>query len=66
MSFMYLTRYEQQRLGLHWDNMWESPLVGDQMNFGVAMVCTAADCLLYFAIAVGIVYIECNENTYVL
>merc|ERR1719391_21671 len=32
-SFLYITRYEQQGIGLHWDNINLSPLEGDQLNF---------------------------------
>ena len=58
MCSLYLTRYEQQSIGLHWDNLWESPLVDDRMNFGVALMCLLADCLLYFLIGVLIVYFK--------
>ncbi len=56
MCTLYLTRYEQQSIGLHWSNLWESPLVGDRMNFGVALMCLIADCAIYFAAATIIVY----------
>ncbi len=56
MCCLYLTRYEQQSIGLHWSNIWESPLVDDGMNFGVALMCLLADAAIYFAIGVAIVY----------
>nr|XP_060637352.1 glucosylceramide transporter ABCA12 [Anolis sagrei ordinatus] len=30
----YITRYEEQGIGLQWDNMYASPMLGDDTNFG--------------------------------
>ncbi len=54
---LYLTRYEQQSIGLKWSNLWESPLAGDdQMDFGVSLMCLLADAVLYFAVGCAVVY----------
>ena len=48
---MYLTRYEQQGTGLHWDQFWQSPLADDDTSFGFALCFTFLDALLYSIIA---------------
>ena len=57
---LYMTRYEQQRIGLDWDNVWVSPMSGDDSNFGIALMCTLADAALYLIIALIILYLKCK------
>ena len=54
-AFLYLTRYEQQQVGLHWDNMWKSPIEDDETNFGIALIFIAADAVAYFLLGALIV-----------
>ena len=54
----YLTRYEQQQVGLHWDNMWESPIEDDETNFATALLFLAVDTVAYFFIGALIVTLQ--------
>ena len=54
----YLTRYEQQQVGLHWDNMWESPIEDDETNFATALVFIAVDTVVYFFLGALIVAVQ--------
>ena len=54
----YLTRYEQQQVGLHWDNMWQSPIEDDETNFATALVFIAVDIVAYFFIGALIVTVQ--------
>ena len=54
----YLTRYEQQQVGLHWDNMWESPIEDDETNFATALLFLAVDTVAYFFIGALIVTVQ--------
>ncbi|XP_033842111.2 retinal-specific phospholipid-transporting ATPase ABCA4a [Periophthalmus magnuspinnatus] len=47
----YLSRYEEQGLGVQWDNIQTSPLEGDEFSFLSSMVMMALDALLYGALA---------------
>ncbi len=55
---MYMTRYEQKQEGLHWYNLWESPLDDDGTNFGIALVFIAIDTVLYLVIGALIVFVQ--------
>ena len=54
----YLTRYEQQQVGLHWDNVWESPIEDDETDFATALVFIAVDTVAYFCIGALIVAVQ--------
>ncbi|GFQ65966.1 phospholipid-transporting ATPase ABCA1 [Trichonephila clavata] len=45
---LYLNRYEDQGQGVHWSNMWQSPLAEDRMNFGTTLVAMTLCSLVYF------------------
>ena len=36
---------------MQWNNLWHSPMQGDPMNVGTAMIMMAVDSLIYFLIA---------------
>ena len=54
----YLTRYEQQQVGLHWDNIWESPIEDDDTNFATALIFIAVDTVAYFCIGALIITVQ--------
>ena len=37
-GFNYIASYEQQAIGLNWDNIFESPIEGDQLNFAYSEI----------------------------
>ncbi|CAL1272853.1 unnamed protein product [Larinioides sclopetarius] len=45
---LYLNRYEDQGQGVHWSNLWQSPVTEDRMNFGTTLVAMTLCSLLYF------------------
>ncbi|KAK7881153.1 hypothetical protein WMY93_029562 [Mugilogobius chulae] len=47
----YLSRYEEQGLGLQWDNIQTSPLEGDEFSFLNSMCMMALDSVLYGLLA---------------
>ncbi|XP_063062860.1 retinal-specific phospholipid-transporting ATPase ABCA4-like [Engraulis encrasicolus] len=47
----YLSRYEEQGLGLQWDNIQTSPLEGDEFSFRTSIVMLAVDTVLYAVLA---------------
>ena len=47
----YLSRYEEQGLGLQWDNMGSSPLEGDEFSFLSSIGMMSLDTLLYAVLA---------------
>uniref|UniRef100_A0AAY4D0I1 P-type phospholipid transporter n=1 Tax=Denticeps clupeoides TaxID=299321 RepID=A0AAY4D0I1_9TELE len=47
----YLSRYEEQGLGLQWDNIQTSPLEGDEFSFLTSMTMMALDSIIYAALA---------------
>ncbi|XP_014775872.1 uncharacterized protein LOC106873159 [Octopus bimaculoides] len=46
----YLSRYEEQMVGLQWKNIHESPMEGDDLSFSFACTMMAIDSLIYFII----------------
>ena len=46
-----LVRMTVQGVGMQWNNLWHSPMQGDPMNVGTAMIMMAVDSVLYFLIA---------------
>ncbi|KAG1669733.1 ATP-binding cassette sub-family A member 1 [Nymphon striatum] len=44
---LYLARYEELGLGIQWQNIWNSPLPNDQMNFAYALIMMAVDGIIY-------------------
>ncbi|KAH9415252.1 hypothetical protein DERP_006346 [Dermatophagoides pteronyssinus] len=50
-GMMYMTRFEVQGVGMQWNNLWHSPMQGDTMNVGTAIIMMAIDSLIYFIIA---------------
>ncbi|CAL9697713.1 unnamed protein product [Knipowitschia caucasica] len=47
----YLSRYEEQGLGLQWDNIQTSPLEGDEFSFLSSICMMALDSVLYGVLA---------------
>lgn len=47
----YLSRYEEQGLGLQWDNIQTSPLEGDEFSFFTSIVMMGLDAMLYAVLA---------------
>ncbi|KAF7667420.1 hypothetical protein LDENG_00062750 [Lucifuga dentata] len=47
----YLSRYEEQGLGLQWDNIQTSPLEGDEFSFLTSICMMGVDTLLYAMLA---------------
>uniref|UniRef100_A0A8C7Q917 ATP-binding cassette, sub-family A (ABC1), member 4a n=1 Tax=Oncorhynchus mykiss TaxID=8022 RepID=A0A8C7Q917_ONCMY len=47
----YLSRYEEQGLGLQWDNIQTSPLEGDEYSFLTSISMMALDTVLYAVLA---------------
>lgn len=48
---LYITRFEEQNVGIQWWNAWESPLPRDEMNFAWSCIMMAIDAVLYFVLA---------------
>ncbi|OPJ80232.1 ATP-binding cassette sub-family A member 12 isoform B [Patagioenas fasciata monilis] len=44
----YIARYEAQGIGLQWDNMYKSPMIGDNTSFGLMCWLILIDSLIYF------------------
>ncbi|KAJ7345047.1 hypothetical protein JRQ81_000997, partial [Phrynocephalus forsythii] len=44
----YIARYEEQGIGLQWDNMYTSPMSGDNTNFGWMCWLILIDSVIYF------------------
>ncbi|XP_027533821.1 ATP-binding cassette sub-family A member 12 isoform X2 [Neopelma chrysocephalum] len=44
----YIARYEAQGIGLQWDNMYKSPMIGDNTNFGWMCWLILIDSFIYF------------------
>ncbi|XP_053233210.1 glucosylceramide transporter ABCA12 [Podarcis raffonei] len=44
----YIARYEEQGIGLQWDNMYKSPMSGDETNFGWMCWLILIDSFIYF------------------
>ena len=61
-GMMYVTRYEQQGVGLQWNNVWESPLGGDTNNFGISLMLLLTDAVLYSAVAIAILAYQCKPR----
>ncbi|KAM9332939.1 retinal-specific phospholipid-transporting ATPase ABCA4a [Pholidichthys leucotaenia] len=47
----YLSRYEEQGLGLQWDNIQTSPLEGDEFSFLTSICMMGLDTVLYASLA---------------
>uniref|UniRef100_A0A8C1B8P0 P-type phospholipid transporter n=1 Tax=Cyprinus carpio carpio TaxID=630221 RepID=A0A8C1B8P0_CYPCA len=47
----YLSRYEEQGLGLQWDNIQTSLLEGDEFSFFISIIMMAVDTVLYGVLA---------------
>ncbi|XP_036935186.1 retinal-specific phospholipid-transporting ATPase ABCA4a isoform X1 [Acanthopagrus latus] len=47
----YLSRYEEQGLGLQWDNIQTSPLEGDEFSFLTSICMMSLDSILYAVLA---------------
>ena len=54
-GFNYVTSYEQQAVGINWDNIFESPIDGDHFNFAYACVMLLFDAALYSVIAIVVI-----------
>uniref|UniRef100_A0A8C4Y5B1 ATP binding cassette subfamily A member 12 n=1 Tax=Gopherus evgoodei TaxID=1825980 RepID=A0A8C4Y5B1_9SAUR len=44
----YIARYEEQGIGLQWDNMYSSPMTGDNTSFGWMCWLILIDSFIYF------------------
>ncbi|XP_032301868.1 ATP-binding cassette sub-family A member 12 [Coturnix japonica] len=44
----YIARYEAQDIGLQWDNMYKSPMIGDNTSFGWMCWLILIDSFIYF------------------
>nr|XP_056717219.1 glucosylceramide transporter ABCA12 [Euleptes europaea] len=44
----YIARYEEQGVGLQWDNVYKSPMTGDNTNFGWMCWLILIDSFIYF------------------
>uniref|UniRef100_A0A8D2N1N7 ATP binding cassette subfamily A member 12 n=1 Tax=Zonotrichia albicollis TaxID=44394 RepID=A0A8D2N1N7_ZONAL len=44
----YIARYEAQGIGLQWDNMYKSPMIGDNTSFGWMCWLILIDSFIYF------------------
>ncbi|KAM9287173.1 glucosylceramide transporter ABCA12 [Morus bassanus] len=44
----YIARYEAQGVGLQWDNMYKSPMIGDNTSFGWMCWLILIDSFIYF------------------
>ncbi|XP_062972176.1 glucosylceramide transporter ABCA12 [Elgaria multicarinata webbii] len=44
----YIARYEEKGIGIQWDNMYESPMSGDNTNFGWMCWLILIDSFIYF------------------
>lgn len=47
----YLSRYEEQGLGLQWDNIQTSLLEGDEFSFLISIIMMVLDTILYGILA---------------
>lgn len=47
----YLSRYEEQGLGLQWDNIHTSPLEGDEYSFFTSIHMMLLDAVIYAFLA---------------
>lgn len=47
----YLSRYEEQGLGLQWDNIQTSLLEGDEFSFLISIIMMVLDTVLYGVLA---------------
>ncbi|XP_077515142.1 uncharacterized protein LOC144125532 isoform X2 [Amblyomma americanum] len=47
---LYVSRFEEQGLGVQWEYLWQSPIPGDTMNIGYCIIMMAADSLLYLIV----------------
>ncbi|XP_058520235.1 glucosylceramide transporter ABCA12 [Ochotona princeps] len=47
----YIARYEEQGIGLQWENMYSSPVQDDTISFGWLCCLILADSFIYFLIA---------------
>ena len=54
-GFNFVTSYEQQAVGLNWNNIFESPIEGDQFNFAYTCVMLLFDAALYSVIAIMVI-----------
>ena len=51
-GMLYTTRFEQQSVGLDWDNIWISPVEGDGLNFATCCLILLFDMTLYAVVAI--------------
>merc|ERR1719331_3820014 len=57
-GFNYVTSYEQQAVRLNWDNIFESPIEGDQFNFAYTCVMLLFDAAIYSVIAIVVILVQ--------
>ncbi|KAI1293753.1 Glucosylceramide transporter ABCA12 [Halotydeus destructor] len=49
-GIIYMARYEAQGVGIQLENMWQSPMADDPMNFATSAIMLLIDGLIYFLI----------------
>ena len=52
-----------QGVGMQWSNLWHSPMQGDPMNVGTAMIMMMADSLIYFFVAWYISHVNPRKSS---
>lgn len=50
-SCLYITRFEEQGVGIQWSNVWESPIPYDEMCFAWSCAMIAIDSVIFFTLA---------------
>ncbi|XP_028966862.1 ATP-binding cassette sub-family A member 1 [Galendromus occidentalis] len=58
---LYITRFEQQTLGLTWHTAFKSPLAGDEMSFMFALGMLILDSVVYSVIGWYCGHVFCNN-----
>ena len=61
-AMIYINRFERQGIGLHWYNVWDSPMYypdrEDKTSFGAALLSTFGIAVLYLILAIIVIYIK--------
>ena len=55
-AFNYISRYEQQSIGLQWENIAKSPIDGDQFDCSKCCLFLLFDAILYTTIGGLVLY----------
>ncbi|XP_077555605.1 uncharacterized protein LOC144169991 isoform X2 [Haemaphysalis longicornis] len=60
---LYVSRFEEQGLGVQWKYLWQSPVPGDDMSLGYCLAMMLFDSLLYFMIGVVVSNLFLGEKS---